>query len=97
MKSTTIGIILFIVIVLVGVFFVMPGKGGTNGNAIAGTEDGVQKVVLSMKNYNYYPNTVTVNAGTPVRIYLDESVGGCYRDFTIRSFGVRSLASPNDY
>ncbi|HVY01404.1 MAG TPA: cupredoxin domain-containing protein [Candidatus Nanoarchaeia archaeon] len=57
-----------------------------------------QKVVLSMKNGNYYPNTVNVEAGKKVRVYLDKSVGGCYRSFNIRSFGVSSyLKTPSDY
>ncbi len=57
-----------------------------------------QKVVLSFKNYNYYPNTVNVKVGEPVRVYLDSSVGGCYRSFTVKQLGLsKYLATPNDY
>ena len=57
-----------------------------------------QEVVLSMKNYNYYPNTIKVKSDIPVRIYLDESVVGCYRGFTIRDFGINKyLKTPEDY
>ncbi|MEK6908775.1 MAG: cupredoxin domain-containing protein [Nanoarchaeota archaeon] len=60
--------------------------------------DGVQEVVLSLKDYNYSPNTVKVQAGIPVRIYLDSSVVGCLRDFTINDFGIRKhLKTPEDY
>jgi len=47
-----------------------------------------QKVIISMKNGNYYPNTITVKANQPVEITLDSSVGGCYRSFVIPQFGV---------
>lgn len=71
-------------------------NGGGAGNAI--DEGSYQKVVLGMKNYNYYPNTVTVKAGKPVRIYLDSTVGGCYRSFVISAFNVRkTLRTPSDY
>ncbi len=57
-----------------------------------------QKVVLSMKNLNYYPNTIKVQSGIPVRISLDESVKGCLRSFTIRDFGVaKYLKTPGEY
>ena len=58
----------------------------------------VQNVVLGYKNFNYYPNTIKVQVNKPVRISLDESVGGCYRSFTIRDFGIaKYLTTPNDY
>ena len=69
---------------------------GTNNN---GNGDGeFQKVVLGVKNLNYYPNTIKVQEGKLVRIYLDSSVTGCLRSFTIRDFGVaKYLKTPNDY
>jgi plastocyanin domain-containing protein len=58
----------------------------------------IQEITLSMKNYNYYPQTVKVKVNEPVRIYLDNSVGGCYRSFTIRSLGIsKHLQTPKDY
>lgn len=60
--------------------------------------DGFQEVVLGVKDYNYYPNTIKVKSGIPVRIYLDSSVAGCLRSFTVREFGVNEyLQSPEDY
>ncbi|VVB80450.1 Cupredoxin-like domain protein [uncultured archaeon] len=67
----------------------------SSSNVVSGD---YQKVVLSMKNYNYYPNTITVKAGQPVRIYLDSSVGGCYRSFNIQQLGIsKYLATTSDY
>ena len=101
MKSTTIGILLFLVVVGVGVFL-FAGKGENTGQVVnnsPGEGNGeVHVVTLSMKDYNYAPDTITVKAGSPVRIYLDSSVYGCFRDFTIRAFGIRkNLKTPNDY
>lgn len=47
-----------------------------------------QKVVIGMKDFNYYPQTVRVKVNQPVEIHLDDSVQGCFRSFTIREFGV---------
>lgn len=71
----------------------------TDASNSAAVDNGdYQKVVLSIKNGNYYPNAVTVDSGKPVRIYLDKTVGGCYRSFTVRSFGISQyLKTPNDY
>ena len=56
------------------------------------------EIILSYKDYNYYPNIITVKSGEPVRIYLDSSVRGCFRSFTIRDFGINKyLKSPADY
>ena len=56
-----------------------------------------QKVVLGLKDFNYYPNTIKVKANKPVSISLDKSVSGCLRDFTIRDFGIRKyLRTPSD-
>lgn len=93
--------ILFIIFI-VGVvgFFIFGNSAGVTGNTISGDNVNVQaqKVVLGMKNYNYYPNTITVKENQPVRIYLDSSVVGCYRSFVIREFGIaKYLKTPNDY
>jgi len=93
--------ILFIILI-VGVvgFFIFGNSAGVTGNTISGDNVNVQaqKVVLGMKNYNYYPNTITVKENQPVRIYLDSSVVGCYRSFVIREFGIaKYLKTPNDY
>ena len=81
-----------------GIFLFTKGeaKQDITGNVIANNE--IQKITLGIKNYNYYPNTIKVKAGIPVRINLDESVRGCYRSFVIRDFGIaKRLATPEDY
>jgi plastocyanin domain-containing protein len=98
-KKSTLYILGIIVLIFVGSFFMLKsGSSNVTTNTINEESNGeVQKVVIGMKNYNYYPNTVKVNAGTPVSISLDESVYGCFRDFTIREFGVREyLKTPQD-
>ncbi len=56
-----------------------------------------QNIVISEKNFNYYPQTIRVKEGQLVRISLDSSVGGCLRSFTIPAFGVqKNLATPQD-
>lgn len=102
MKSTTVyGIGILILVAIGGIFLfgdsnsVSAGK--ITGDVVQGSGE-VQEVVIGMKNYNYYPNTVKVNVGQPVRISLDESVYGCFRDFTVREFGIRKyLKSSSDY
>lgn len=89
MKNTTLLIIAGIVIVLVGAFiFLNKGQASVSGEVISGDNQNAQKITLSMKNSNYYPNTITVKANQPVEITLDNSVRGCYRSFTIRELGV---------
>jgi len=67
-----------------------------NSSTIDSNQD-AQKVMLSMKNYNYYPNTITVKANMPVSISLDSSVTGCFRAIVIKDFGVNEwLKTPKD-
>lgn len=79
--------------------FVYSNSGSTNNKDTETTTSNgeIQKVVLSYKNGNYYPQTVTVKSGQPVEISLDSSVQGCYRSFTISALNVRKyLGSPSD-
>ncbi len=89
-----IGLLIF----LFGFVMIKGASVGQSSIYAAPLKDGVQEVVLGVKDYNYYPNTVEVKAGIPVRISLDSSVSGCLRDFTIRDFQVRKyLKTPSDY
>ena len=100
MKKTTIyifGIILLIAIV--GYFMLKSDDSSdvTGSVVFDNSNEDMQKVVIGMKDYNYYPNTVKVKAGEPVSLSLDESVSGCLRSFTIRDFGIsKYLATPED-
>jgi len=88
-----------IALILVGGFFMLKnGIESSAGNIVDRNSNGdVQKIIIGMKDYNYYPNTIKVKAGSSVSISLDESVYGCFRDFTIREFGIREyLKTPQD-
>ncbi|MEK6940908.1 MAG: cupredoxin domain-containing protein [Nanoarchaeota archaeon] len=90
-KNSMFYIVGIILVVFVGGFFLLNNeKPPITGNVIGPTVQGdVQNIVLGMKNFNYFPNTIKVAAGKPVRLSLDKSVYGCLRDFTIRDLGVR--------
>ena len=100
-KSTSYGLALFAVILIAGFIFMKPGSTSTQitGNSIvpptiAGE---IQKVVLSTKNYNYYPSEIKVKANQPVEITLDDSVKGCLRSFSIKDLGISKYAkTPSD-
>ncbi|HJZ18640.1 MAG TPA: cupredoxin domain-containing protein [Candidatus Nanoarchaeia archaeon] len=99
MKTFTAFVIMAVLLILVG-GFVFSKSANQNANPETNNQEGgdFQKIVLGVKNLNYYPNTITVQSGIPVRIYLDSSVSGCLRSFTIRDFGVaKYLKMPSDY
>ena len=96
MKNTTILLIIVAIIISVGAFVFVNGNGKGNPDG-AKEDDIIQEITLSMRNYNYYPNTIKVKEGVPVEITLDEGVVGCYRAFTIRDFGVQVYSkTPNE-
>ena len=101
MKTFTSLIIIVLMLITIGGFvFSKSGAAQTSayGENNRDSNGKVQEIILSMKNYNYYPNTIKAKVGVPVRIFLDESVVGCYRSFTIRDFGIaKYLKTPNDY
>jgi|SRR3989344_2999861 len=90
--------VFIIIIIVVGGFYLynnsVKGDGIDDGDGGSGE---AQKITLSMKDGNYYPNTINVKANQPVEITLDNSVRGCYRSFTIRDLGVVKYAkTPED-
>ena len=92
MKSSNVILIWFIVgIVSVTSFFVFENPAAAQLPPSMPSAD-AQQVLLSEKNFNYYPSTIRVKAGQPVSITLDESVKGCLRAFTIKSLGVEKYA-----
>jgi plastocyanin domain-containing protein len=97
-NNTTWYVIGGIILIVLAGFFLMRDGSGSGDGAISDNGDGeLQKVVIGMKDYNYYPQEIRVKVNQPVEITLDESVGGCFRDFTIREFGVRQYSrSPQD-
>ena len=85
------------IILMVIIFGMMMLKGQSyESNSKPNTES--RDIILGLKDFNYYPNTITVNSGETVRIKLDSTVSGCLRDFTIRDFGIHKyLKTPDDY
>lgn len=95
-KNTLYFVGMLMLIVVAGNFLLQSDESNVvEKNVIQGD---YQEVVVGMKDYNYYPNTIKIKAGVPVRMRLDDSVYGCFRDLTIREFGVREyLINPDDY
>ncbi|MBI2451781.1 cupredoxin domain-containing protein [Candidatus Pacearchaeota archaeon] len=90
MKNTTILLFLGVIVLVIG-GFVFASSTKPNGNTITGNavnNGEIQRITLSTKNYNYYPDTIKVKAGQPVSISLDEKVSGCLRSFTLRDLGI---------
>jgi plastocyanin domain-containing protein len=99
MKNTTMLISMLFILIFAGVFF-LKNSATTEINQIkvptVNTEE-VQKIILSIKDYNYYPNTIKVREGIPVSITLDSSISGCFRSFTIRDLGINKYSkNPKD-
>jgi plastocyanin domain-containing protein len=97
MKKIVLVLILMVIIGIGAFLFSNGSNNNLDGNSVK-SDGEFQEVVLRMKNYNYYPNEISVNVGEPVRITLDSSVKGCYRGFTINELNVRKYSkSPEDY
>ena len=98
MEKSTLFMSIGILILIVGGFvWLGSGNSGPTGNTVATGNGEVQKIVLSTKDYNYYPNTIKVKANQPVSISLDSSVSGCLRSFTIPSLNlVKYLKTPQE-
>ena len=98
MKNSIILLGIIVIVLAVGTFiyFNSGSAHGTNGDTILTTSE-AQKITISEKNANYYPNNIEVNVNQPVEISLDNSVKGCLRSFTVRDLNVQKyLATPND-
>ena len=98
-KKSSLYLVGIVILIVLGIYFISnTGGNSITGNAVANNVNGdAQNIVIGMKNFNYYPNTIKVKANQPVSISLDKSVYGCLRDFTIREFGVRKyLRTPED-
>lgn len=88
-KKSTLYLVGILALVIVGVFFLM-NNSSTAKNTISQTaNEDSQKITISMKNYNYYPQEIHVKVNQQVEITLDDSVTGCFRDFTIPELGIR--------
>ena len=93
--------IISLVTIIIGSFIFITAKPEKaniiTGNAINEGNAEFQKITLSVKDYNYYPNTIKVKSGAPVELTLDKSVSGCLRSFTIKELDVaKNSRSPED-
>ena len=89
--------VLTIVIIFLagGYIFLNSYKETSTGSVIKEGEP--QKIVLGMKNYNYYPSSFEVESGKPVELTLDNSISGCLRSFTSKELGINQYSrSPED-
>ncbi|MEK6899044.1 MAG: cupredoxin domain-containing protein [Nanoarchaeota archaeon] len=94
MKNLAIFSITIVALIVLGIFFYGSAQAPQTQEISTGD---AQQITLSMKNGNYYPNAITVKANQPVEVTLDNSVGGCFRSFTVRELGVRGLSrSPSE-
>lgn len=101
MKNTTILFMIAAILVVGGIFVFRGSSSGITGNVVQDNPNAipgeVQRVVISEKNYNYYPSEIKVKAGQPVSISLDSKVQGCLRSFTIRDLGLQKyLKTPQE-
>lgn len=86
-----------IILIAFAVYTIAISSNFENKQVVPSSGGDIQKIVIGIKNGNYYPNTITVKAGQPVSISLDNSVVGCYRGFVIRDFGINKyLRTPQD-
>lgn len=95
MKNTTFFALFVIALLIIGFIFVKAGNSedkkitGDTVNNYGELQNGdTQKVVLGMKNFNYYPSEVRVKVSKPVSIFLEDNVFGCLRAVTIRELGI---------
>ena len=87
MKNSTVLILIGILIVGGGVFVFANTKSPQVVDSAVGSGN-AQQITLSEKDFNYYPSTVTVQAGKPVAITLDNKVKGCLRSLAIPQLGL---------
>ena len=97
-----IGIILISVFLLVAIRNYFSNSQITNNivkEVDAGAKNnGEEQIVdLSVKNYNYYPNTINLKYKVPAKIVVDTNkVRGCLQSIVIPDFGVRKFVTAKD-
>lgn len=98
MKNTTIfGLIVTVIVIIAAFLLIGGGVHGPTGDVTDQGSNEVQRIVLSVKDFNYYPQVIHVKAGQPVSLSLDSSVSGCLRTFTIPDLNIaKSLPTPQD-
>jgi len=91
-----IGMLTLLVLAAAVMAFVPAAQTGSDGDTVP-IQGGEQIVQLSYQNLNYYPNTITLKAGVPVKLVVDtDKVVGCMRSIVIPSMGIRKTVTPQD-
>jgi hypothetical protein len=100
-KNTKYGIAVLVLVVFAGYFLMSGSDAGITGNVVSNggqvLQDQMQQVVLSQDGYNY--KDATAQAGKPISISADSSVGGCLRSASFNIEGKRYskyLRTPED-
>lgn len=88
-KAWKYGALVLVVAVIITTFM----NFNNNSESTNQAAEGAQKIVLSYKNYNYYPNTLRVKEGEPVSITLDKTITGCFRSLVIKDLAVNEFSS----
>lgn len=102
-----IGVVLLVIIGGIAFGFFLSGKSLSFSGGSAETDDTkdsgdegsgeYQDVFLSLGASNYDPETITVEAGKPVRITADlTSLTGCFRTFLIPDLGIKKQFKAGD-
>ncbi|MBI5001883.1 cupredoxin domain-containing protein [Candidatus Woesearchaeota archaeon] len=98
-----IGTVLLVLIAGVAFGFFLSGRSisfsGDSGEETETRPDSgeYQEFTLSLGAYNYDPETITVEAGKPVRITADlNSLTGCFRTFLIPDLGIKKQFKAGD-
>jgi len=79
---------IIILIIILNIFLINSSPNTTNEISQL-NQNQIQEITIGIKDLNYYPQTIKVKVGIPVQIKLDESVKGCFRDFSIKSLNLR--------
>ena len=101
MKNTMMLIIIVTIIIAIGSFVFITAKPERSnvitGRAIDAGNAEIQKMTLSVKNYNYYPNTINLQYNVPAKIVVDtDKVRGCFQNIAIPEFNIRKLVRQGD-
>ena len=97
-----IGILLILVFMVAATKNFLVGSFNTDNNIIVDDNvyvgnGEVQKVDLSVKDYNYFPQVINLKYNVPAEIIVDTSkVRGCLQSIVIPGFNVRKYVTPSD-
>ncbi|HLD15981.1 MAG TPA: cupredoxin domain-containing protein [Candidatus Nanoarchaeia archaeon] len=96
--AKVIGAILILIFLLVAFKNMILSKDEGNIDSKAIVDNGDAQIVnLGFKNRNYYPNTIEVEAGRPVKIVANlKEITGCYRGFVIPNLKINKYLREND-